>query len=251
MKNNLPRIVSWFSCGANSAIATQLAIKKYGIDRVEIVYCDTGGEHPDSIRFLMECEQWFGKKITILKNEKYIDHMDVWEKEAFINSAYGARCTVELKKALRFAYERPDDIQIFGYGLEEKHRAERFREHFIEVKTDFILIDQGLQKKDCLGLILKAGIDIPMMYKLGFNNNNCIGCCKGGKGYWNHIRKHFPEHFERASKLERKFGYAMTDVYLDELNPNEGRHNEPVISCDFLCQSYDINNKPITKEKIE
>jgi hypothetical protein len=233
------RIISWFSCGANSAIATKLAIKKYGLDRVEIVYCDTGGEHPDSMRFLLDCEQWFGKKITILRNDKYTDHMDLWEKEKFISSPFGARCTVELKKTLRFAFERADDIQIFGYSLDEKHRAERFNAHFVEVETDFILIDEGLQKSDCLGMLSNTGIELPMMYKLGFNNNNCIGCCKGGKGYWNHIRKHFPEHFERASKIERQLDHAITGVFLDELPPNAGNHKEPVLSCDFLCQTYD------------
>jgi hypothetical protein len=238
-----PRVVSWFSCGANSAVATKLAIKKYGLDRVEIVYCDTGGEHPDNIRYLTECEEWFGKPIQILRNPKYKDHMDLWEKERFISSPQGARCTVELKKRLRIKYQRVDDIQIMGYSYDEQHRADRFIANFPEVTTDFILIEQKLQKQDCMGLMSGIGIELPMMYKLGFNNNNCIGCCKGGKGYWNHIRKHFPEHFDRAAKIERINGHSITDVYLDELDPKEGNHKEPVLSCDFLCQSLDIDLK--------
>ena len=31
------------------------------------------------------------------------------------------------------------------------------------------------------------------MYDLGYPNNNCIGCIKGGMGYWNRIRKDFPD----------------------------------------------------------
>jgi hypothetical protein len=235
----MERVISWFSCGANSAIATKLAIKKYGIDRVEIVYCDTGGEHPDNTRFLNDCEKWFGKKITILKNEKYTDHMDLWVKEQFINSPFGARCTVELKKALRLKYQLPDDIQVFGYTVDEIHRADRFKTNFPDVICDFILIDHNLQKKDCLGLLIREGIDIPVMYKLGFNNNNCIGCCKGGAGYWNKIRRHFPEWYNRASQIERDIGYAINDEYLDELDLNKGRHDENVPSCDFLCQSLE------------
>lgn len=242
---NEPRVVSWFSCGANSAIATKLAIKKYGIERVEIVYCDTGGEHPDNIRFLTECEEWFGKKITILKNEKYKDHFDVWEKTGWINGIAGARCTVELKKVLRFQYQRPDDIHVFGYSAEESGRAERFNEHFPECTTDFTLIDEKLQKSDCVGLLMREGIDIPVMYRLGFNNNNCIGCCKGGAGYWNHIRKHFPDHFNRATELERQTGHAMVKengmpTFLDELNPKTGNHKQENISCDFVCQQVEL-----------
>ena len=52
------RILAQFSCGAASAVATKLAIEKYG-DAVEIYYCDTGSEHPDNERFLQSCEVWF------------------------------------------------------------------------------------------------------------------------------------------------------------------------------------------------
>ena len=38
------KAVSWFSCGAASAVTSKLALKKYG-DDVDIVYCDTGSEH--------------------------------------------------------------------------------------------------------------------------------------------------------------------------------------------------------------
>ena len=47
------------------------------------------------------------------------------------------------------------------------------------------------------------------MYDMGYPNNNCIGCVKGGMGYWNHIRKDFPEVFDSRAKLEREdFGYS-------------------------------------------
>ena len=34
------RVVSWFSCGAASAVAAKMALEKFGPD-VEVVYCDT------------------------------------------------------------------------------------------------------------------------------------------------------------------------------------------------------------------
>jgi len=48
----MSRVISWFSCGAASAVATILAKEKYG-DRLEAVYCRVVEEHPDSLRFLM------------------------------------------------------------------------------------------------------------------------------------------------------------------------------------------------------
>ena len=83
------------------------------------------------------------------------------------------------------------------------------------------------------------------MYRLGYNNNNCIGCVKGGVGYWNRIRVDFPAAFARMAKLERRLGVAINRrgggdrerVYLDELDPDEGQHDPPqLMSCGLLCQ---------------
>jgi hypothetical protein len=76
------------------------------------------------------------------------------------------------------------------------------------------------------------------MYELGFHNNNCIGCVKGGKGYWNQIRKHFPEHFERMAKAERIAGHScIKHKFLDELTENEGRHEPPILpDCGTFCE---------------
>jgi len=41
------------------------------------------------------------------------------------------------------------------------------------------------------------------MYKLGYHNNNCIGCVKGGMGLLETSKVDFPEHFDRMAKLER------------------------------------------------
>lgn len=231
------RIVVWFSCGKNSAVAGKLALQKYKGEDIHFVYCDTGGEHPDNKRFLKDCEKWFGQAIEILKHPKYNNHFEVCEHERFIVSPYGARCTVELKKRLRFEYQQPDDIQVFGYTLDEKHRAKRFNEAYPEIETDFILIDEGLTEANCLGILWQSGIELPEMYKMGYNHNNCLGCVKGGAGYWNKIREDFPDIFNRMAKLERNIGARINDVFLDELDPKGGnfKHDEP-ISCDFVCE---------------
>ena len=52
------RKVSWFSCGAASAIATKLSNPDV------IAYCETGSEDYDNKRFMTECEKWFEKEIT-------------------------------------------------------------------------------------------------------------------------------------------------------------------------------------------
>ena len=57
----MSRAVVWFSCGAASAIASKLAVKKY--KNIDIVYCDAGGEHESNKKFLQNVENWIGKDI--------------------------------------------------------------------------------------------------------------------------------------------------------------------------------------------
>jgi len=235
---NKQRTIVWFSAGAPSAVAAKLTVAQ---GPCEIVYTDPGSEHPDNERFIQDCEKWFGQKVLRLKG-KYDDTWDVWEKTKFLVSPQGARCTVELKRKVRFAFERPDDIQVFGYTSEEEHRAIRFREQNPGVILATPLIERNLTKPDCLSMVERAGIELPVMYKMGYQYNNCVGCVKGGMGYWNKIRVDFPTTFDRMAKLERSIGNTVLRdangaVYLDELDPTRGNHQtEPNVECSLMCQ---------------
>src|SRR5262249_8611775 len=106
----------------------------------------------------------------------------------------------------------------------------------------FPLIEHELRKSDCLELLTRAGLELPAMYRLGYNNNNCVGCVKGGAGYWNKIRRDFPATFARMATLERELGATVIRVdgervSLDELDPNAGRHDEPAPACSLFCDS--------------
>lgn len=236
----MSRTVCWFSAGAASAVATKLVIAEAPSDLV-IAYTNPGSEHPDNTRFLDDCERWFGREILRLRSDKYRDTWQVWEERRFLVSPQGALCTAELKKKVRFAFERPDDVQVFGYTAEETDRADRFRRQNPEVTLDTPLIRHQLTKQDCLALVERAGIRLPAMYLLGYQNNNCIGCPKGGMGYWNKIRIDFPDTFNRMALLERELGHSILSdehgaVWLDELNPTRGSLlTEPSFECSLLC----------------
>ena len=75
------------------------------------------------------------------------------------------------------------------------------------------------------------------MYDLGYSNNNCIGCVKGGKGYWNKIRVDFPEVYDRRAILERQVGHScIKGVFLDELDPEAGRMEDEIMpDCGIAC----------------
>lgn len=108
-------------------------------------------EHPDNGRFFLDVEQWIGRKITIIRSDKYATVDEVFEKRRYMSGSKGAPCTTEMKKFPRVAFQQPDDIHIFGYTAEEEKRAERFEDNNPELRVEWILIDQGVTKESCPG----------------------------------------------------------------------------------------------------
>jgi len=239
------RLVCQFSCGAASAVATKLMLAE-APERVEIVNAFIAEEHPDNRRFLADCETWFGRTVTVLRDEKYgASTLEVFRRERYLVGAKGAPCTRMLKRKPLAGVMQPGDVLVLGFDADEADRLDDYRERFPDVPVRAPLIERGLGKADCLGMLERAGIELPAMYRLGFNNANCIGCVKGGMGYWNHVRRTFPERFARVAAIEREIGptaYLFRDrdtgerFGLDALPPDAGRHDEILPDCSLFCE---------------
>ena len=231
------RKICWFSCGAASAVAAMLTPES------ELVYCDTGAEHSDNVRFMADVEQWLDRKVTMIKSDDYADTWDVWERTRWLAGIQGARCTIELKIAPRLAYQRPTDMHVFGYtaDAEDITRAKKLCANWPELMIETPLIDKGITKESCLAIIERAGIKLPPLYALGFQNNNCLPCPKAtSPAYWALVRKEFPDKFERMARLSRELGVRLARinderVFIDKIPADWPTTNPITPSCDFLC----------------
>lgn len=234
------RTISWFSAGAASAVATKMMLAR---GDVTPVYCATNSEHPDNERFIADCEKWFGVSVTHMSSDKYADAWDVWERRRYLAGIDGAPCTVELKVEPRIRFQRPDDIHVFGYTADgpDIARANRLRENYPELTIETPLIDGGINKQACLAMIERAGIKLPVLYGLGFPNNNCIPCVKAtSPAYWALVRKNFPDKFERMVKLSRELDVRLCRIdgaraFIDEIPENQPTKDAEAPFCDFLC----------------
>jgi hypothetical protein len=240
----LTRIVCWFSCGAASAVATKLAIAQYGAANVVVVRCRVKEEHEDNDRFATDCEQWFGLPITVLENSEYgASAYEVVRRRQYWSGPAGSSCTRLLKREVREAFQLPTDKHVFGYTSDSKDM--RRWDSFLDANNIAAvapLIERGLQHADCLAMVEAAGITLPVMYRLGFHHNNCIGCTNaGGQGYWNKVRVHFPIRFVEARDLSNSVGakpLMVNGVHksLDDLDHNAGDYDsEPEIQCGVFC----------------
>jgi len=213
------------------------------------VYCETGAEHPDNERFMADCVRWFNSPVTRIRSDEFRDTWHVWEDTRWLAGINGARCTGELKVAPRLAFQEPHDVHVFGYTADRRDvdRAERLRANFPELSIQTPLIDAGLTKAAVLAMVERANIELPVMYRLGFHNNNCIPCVKAtSPDYWSLVRKEFPEQFERMAKLSRGLGVRLARikderVFVDEI-PADWPTTDPIQpSCDFLCAIEEAN----------
>ena len=247
--------VAWFSAGVSSAVAVKLMVEQIDM----IVYQHIDDQHEDTLRFVRECEAWFGKPVTIDQSPlKCVNH--ACRQLQYINGPKGAACTRLLKRRQRKMWEAEHRFfcnfrYVWGMDADETARAERLQEDMREDDHAFPLIERGLSKADAHGILREAGIARPRMYDMGYPNNNCVGCVKGGMGYWNKIRVDFPDVFRKRAELERLLGRTCLKrerpdpmrpagpensvlVYLDELDPDAGRDCVLVLpECGAMCEA--------------
>lgn len=238
--------VCWISAGVSSFIAGWLV--RDTVD--EFIYIDVADQHPDSMRFIKNGEKALGKPIKILKSTQYRNVEDCIKMFGAVRNVHNHfyPCTGWLKKRVRKEWEerhKGESITyVWGMDMNEQHRADRLIEGMPEFEHEFPLIDKGLTKAEAHGILATLGIKRPVMYDMGYSNNNCIGCVRGGIGYWNKIRVDFPDVFYARAKMEREIGNTILKdskgpIWLDELEPDRGRMADEIMDeCDIFCMMH-------------
>ncbi len=241
--------VMWFSAGVSSAVAAKLASKI--IDCV--LYTHIDDQHPDTLRFVKECEGWFGKPVERLQSPlRCVEN--ACRSASYVNGPRGAACTTRLKRRVRKEWEKAQSgrlCYVWGLDATETHRAERIKRAMPEMDHIFPLIDDGIRKAEAHKILKASGLTRPAMYELGYRNNNCVGCVKGGKGYWNKIRRDFPGVFAARAGMERAIGATcINGVYLDELDPEAGRQGGLICDdCGLYCELMSMPAKQPRPQK--
>lgn len=271
-------IVCWWSGGITSAVACKIGIDLYGSDNCIIVFMDTFNESGDTYRFKDDCEKWYGKKIDAVSAipTKYKSIQDVWRKYKSLNVAGGAICSSRLKMQVRVEWEKRNEFrhQVFGYEFtsREMNRALALKLNYPKSKPVFPLLMYGLSKKECGDIIADAGIKLPDPYLDGFHNNNCAqtGCVQGGIGYWQKMKREFPDKFEAMADLEHELTDAKGEpvtilkdqskeaktsgnvlvflkphphyTNLKSIGDMKGMQLEPLFECNGFCGTNDLIN---------
>ena len=204
------KIICWWSGGVTSAVACKLAIDLFGKENCKVIMIDTQNEHEDTYRFKIDCEKWYELPIEIITaiGGKWGSIQEVWITRKSLNTATGAICSTELKRVVREKWEKENNFkhQVFGFEFERKefNRSKGMTLNHPKVKAIYPLLMYGLTKKNCLQIIADANIEVPLVYKLGYKNNNCFktGCVQGGIGYWQKIQREDVDKFNAMADME-------------------------------------------------
>ena len=226
----MSKIICWWSGGITSAVACKVALDLYGAENCRVIMIDTKNEDDDTYRFKSDCEKWYGVNIEVITGigDDYKDIESVWFKHKSLNVANGAICSSKLKRAVREKWQEHNDFdfQVFGFEFDKKefNRALSLSKNHPKAKSIYPLLMKGYTKDDCLRIVQNAGIEIPRMYSLGFRNNNCFktGCVQGGIGYWQKMKKEFPEKFNKMADIE----HELTNVKGEPVTMLKDQSNE-------------------------
>ena len=277
MKKN--DIICWWSGGVTSAVACKLTIDLFGIDRCRLIMIDTKNEDLDTYRFKKDCEKWYKKEIEVITDigTSYKSIEEVWFKHKSLNVANGAICSYKLKKVVREKWQKNNNWthQVFGFDLDEAKRAKSMTLNNAKVKAIYPLMMYGIRKKECIEIIQESGFEVPMMYKLGFLNNNCFGtgCVQGGIGYWQKMKREFTDKFEAMAKVEHDLtdlkgqpvtmlkdqskggGLVFLKPHKDypaikDISMMKGREPEPLFECNGFCGTNDLEPRKKSENDI-
>lgn len=244
--------VVMFSGGAASYVAAKRVIEKYGKENVTLLFADTRTEDETLYEFVAQAEKALGLKVTIpVPQARYVEVKDIWDvffgERMIAHNGIGV-CTKNLKQIpcdnwIKRNFPNPDDVTIWvGIDMWEQHRliGSDKKQGLAKKKLPYVykspLFEKPyLVKKDMLNICLTDGLDIPELYTLGFEHNNCGGfCVKAGKAHFKNLLKTKRARYlyhERREQEFREFIGKDVSILTDQIRiPGEKKYRKETLT---------------------
>jgi len=120
------KILVFYSGGKDSQACLIWAANKYGTDKIEAVFCDTGWENPATYEHIKTTTAQMGVGLVTLKSSKYDGMIDLAQKKKRFPSTKARFCTEELKLKPAIDYVLSlDDNVIVVEGIRKNESLSR------------------------------------------------------------------------------------------------------------------------------
>ena len=237
-KNINMRVIVSYSGGKDSQACLIWAVNKYGKDKVEAVFCDTGWEHPDTYTHIESVISQMGIKFTTIKG-KY-DFVSLAKYKKRFPSTNARFCTEELKvkPMIDWVLQQKDSLIIIqgirsGESIARKEMDTEcmyFKNYFEplpngrkysyrskEVVEWCKLYDASILRpikdwsaQDVIDCILNAGQKPNPLYYQGFSRVGCFPCIMCRHSEIRLIAEHHPDMIKRLIDAEQSLGGRET-----------------------------------------
>lgn len=203
-----PLVVS-FGGGTNSA-AMLIEMARRGVVPDLITFADTGGELPETIRFVDDFSTWLiahgmPPVITVSDGRRTLES-EVREAGTLPSLVFGFRsCSDKYKVRPQERYLKTWQpaldawaaggkvVKLIGYDAGEKHRVKGFDDGRFMVA--YPLVEWGWRRKECVAVVEAAG------FRPG--KSACFFCPASRKSEVIALAKSHPDLFARALEMER------------------------------------------------
>ncbi len=205
------RRVVMFSGGVGSWAAAKRVAERYGMRDLVLLFTDTCYEDPDLYRFLDEAVLNVGGELVRIADGR--TPWEVYHDERFLGNSRADPCSKILKRELadRWLRENCDPANtVVNVGIDwsEEHRFTRLaalREQQGWRYEAPLCEAPYLTKGGMFGLLRSEGIQVPQLYGLGFQHNNCRAwCCKAGQGHFVNLLSVRPEWYAEYEANEQE-----------------------------------------------
>ena len=210
----MKHIVS-YSGGLNSFATAERVLAVEDKQDVLLVFTDTKTEDEDLYRFLDETVKFFGCEIVKLADGRNI--WQVFNDMNFMSNSRVDNCSQILKRSLfkrwlKKNFTSSEAIIYMGFDWNESHRLPKVQKRYKPYQVKAPLMEPPyLNKRDMMDRLKLLGIEVPKLYKLGFQHNNCGGfCVKTGQAQFKKLLVTLPSryayHEEEQEKLFSRIG---------------------------------------------
>ena len=218
------------NCGVG--VNSVAGILKYGMDSYdEIIFSDTGSEKRETyqyLNYLINEKKW---KITIINDHYGKTLYDYYyDKSTFPRMGF-RDCTIKfkiapIKRYLRKKYGKKAIFQNSIYlSYDEFHRMKTADVSYQVLH--YPLIDDKINREDCIKIIEDAGYLIPM-------KSGCFMCPFNTKKMWINLKLNHKDLFDKSLELEKRALYTKEGIRkrkMESLVKLKGKESTDLFEC--------------------
>ena len=175
-------------------------------EKLELVFCDTECELPETYDYLNKIEVFLNKKIHVIKPERSFEHL--MQLQNFLPTPHRRWCTVMLKTLpfknyIKNFIDKNNKVNLYiGIRADELNRAVHNKYSVNYIQEVYPFVDSLIYENDVQKILKDCGIELPKYYNW-IERSGCYFCFFKSKYSWLQLYEHHPDLYKKAMQMEQ------------------------------------------------